>query len=507
MRVMVADDEMLARETLILILKEIQSHDMDITEARNGEELVRLASELQPDVAFVDIRMPGMSGLEAMQELLTRTPSTRWIVMTGFAEFDYARQALQLGALDYLLKPVEPDDVSQIIRRAAEQISQERQSAIRKFEWSVTSLWHQREPLKEEPSTVLLDGGMWHGFLLFDDGPLSPPDAALTENAMNDVEGIHDWSLNLQAAWEAEHGSGELLHGRIRLGPGEYAWIMKVPEHKTETRVRQLPDWLAARMAGSSPVTMVASGKHGSFSSLREELHELQALSYLRNIAGKDGRLRADDLRALAAQPAAVRLGESADRMLKAYARGDYVQFTSNWDRLKPLLHREAPDGDVLAERLTACLYSRLSEAAGLPAEAGGDPVRLLELLAGKAGELLLRKKADGDPGGKDWLRKAVRYVECHYCGDITVSGVAERFDVSPNHFSTLFHKKMDVTFIQYVTRLRMMKAKELLSVSGMKVNEAAEQVGYYSSRHFTNLFKAYAGCCPSDYVKKLQTR
>ena len=116
MRVLIADDESLARSSLRTILQELQIPLRIVGEAANGEELIELVKQYTPDIVFVDIRMPKVNGLEAIRVGKTFSPHTRWFILTGFSEFDYAKEAIRLEAADYLLKPVDPAELENISR-------------------------------------------------------------------------------------------------------------------------------------------------------------------------------------------------------------------------------------------------------------------------------------------------------------------------------------------------------------------------------------------------------
>lgn len=121
------------------------------------------------------------------------------------------------------------------------------------------------------------------------------------------------------------------------------------------------------------------------------------------------------------------------------------------------------------------------------------------------AGGRPLAEKAKKDNANPDLVNRTIDYIEQNYAGELTIVGIAEALHVTPNHLSSLFHKRMGVTFMQYLTRLRMLKAKELLADPSTQVQQAAEQVGYFSSRHFTKLFKEFFDCYPSEYKRNLK--
>jgi YesN/AraC family two-component response regulator len=106
MRLLIADDERPARFVLRSFLEELGFAPDSIEEASGGRELVEAATSRRPDCAFVDVRMPGIDGLAAIEEAAPSCPATRWVIVSSHAEFEYARLAIRLGVTEYLLKPV-----------------------------------------------------------------------------------------------------------------------------------------------------------------------------------------------------------------------------------------------------------------------------------------------------------------------------------------------------------------------------------------------------------------
>lgn len=117
MRFLVADDERPARFVLRSMLEELGFDPASVAEAASGAELVAAAAELKPACAFVDVRMPGLDGLAAIEAAAPSTPATRWVVVSSFAEFEYAKTAIRLGVGEYLLKPVRPEELSACLSR------------------------------------------------------------------------------------------------------------------------------------------------------------------------------------------------------------------------------------------------------------------------------------------------------------------------------------------------------------------------------------------------------
>ncbi len=115
MKILIADDEKLVRYSLVSILENLGLPDLEIIEAENGRELVEKVVKFQPDGGFVDIRMPGVSGLDALDKLKKERAEfyahTTWFLLTGFADFEFARKAITVDVENYLLKPVSAEEV------------------------------------------------------------------------------------------------------------------------------------------------------------------------------------------------------------------------------------------------------------------------------------------------------------------------------------------------------------------------------------------------------------
>lgn len=128
-RVLIADDETLERETLADIVERRFEHEVTIQTAENGRRAADTAVLWGADLILMDIEMPGMNGLDAARAVLKQRPECKVIFVTAYSLFQYAHEAMHLGACDYLLKPVDPDEVEASIRKAIRQIKAGRRLA------------------------------------------------------------------------------------------------------------------------------------------------------------------------------------------------------------------------------------------------------------------------------------------------------------------------------------------------------------------------------------------
>lgn len=125
-RLLIADDEKLEREALAGLVQRRFEREVALEVAENGRKAADTAVLWGADLILMDIEMPGMSGLDAARAVLAQRPSCRVIFVTAYSLFQYAHEAVHLGACDYLLKPVDPDELEASVRRAMRQIETER---------------------------------------------------------------------------------------------------------------------------------------------------------------------------------------------------------------------------------------------------------------------------------------------------------------------------------------------------------------------------------------------
>ena len=151
-RLLIADDERLEREALAeMVTRRFVEHEIVLEEAENGRKAADTAILWGADLILMDIEMPGMNGLDAARAVLAQRPGCRVIFVTAYSLFQYAHEAVHLGACDYLLKPVDPDELEASIRRAIRQIETER-----KLE-ALAPVQQEQEP--EAPAAPHEEGG------------------------------------------------------------------------------------------------------------------------------------------------------------------------------------------------------------------------------------------------------------------------------------------------------------------------------------------------------------
>lgn len=148
-KILIADDEPKIRRGLHAQIDRLNLEAEVICEAEDGEVALEAAERLRPDILLVDINMPFMNGLDFIAAIRRTRADAKIIVITGYEEFDYARRALEMNVHAYLLKPIEVDELRNVLLEAIDQLETERERS-RHFEWAISQIGNRREFLREE---------------------------------------------------------------------------------------------------------------------------------------------------------------------------------------------------------------------------------------------------------------------------------------------------------------------------------------------------------------------
>lgn len=117
-RIMLADDEGIVLDSLKMIIEKHFPGESQIETAKTGRDVIELAETFRPDIAFMDIQMPGINGIEAIREIKKSSPSTEFIILSAYDKFDYAREAINLGVLEYVNKPFSARSITEVLEKA-----------------------------------------------------------------------------------------------------------------------------------------------------------------------------------------------------------------------------------------------------------------------------------------------------------------------------------------------------------------------------------------------------
>jgi two-component system response regulator YesN len=358
-KVLIVDDEYLERQVMKkIIAEEIKELEL-IGEASNGQEALEIVKQKNVDIILMDIKMPKIDGLEATQKIMNSFSNIKIIIITAYNEFDYAQQALKYGAVDYLLKPVKTEKISEVLNELILDIEEER-------------LYKQLLRHSHDDSE---ESAQFHQEFFIEEKKL--------------------YELVKEGAKEEVNGFVDKLLREIR--------DQDYPLVKFKIRIIEFLVSLSRTINQEAEIDI----HHFYFESLLSESTELNS-----------------------------------------------VEQFAEWVKKKL---------DLVMQKV-ANAYNEIDDNV---------------------------------------IRRTINYIQENYDQDLTLERVAEEVHLNPSYLSHVFKEETGNNFINYLTKIRLEKAQELLKNSKDNITKIANQVGYQNANYFSQVFKKEFGLTPTQYRKE----
>lgn len=501
-------------------------------EAIDGEAGLKLIEEVNPDIVLTDIYMPFMNGMQMIEELKRRNFAGRFIVLSGYNDFEYARTAIRLGVDDYLSKPITIDQIRDVLSSTIEKLeetylkrfqstrdaSANPSENAKKTQWlaSVLNGWEPDQSRESLPFpgeqggyAVMVIEVLWSGRI----SRISLADWNLFKFAVSNIVGevlAEEWP-EASFSWVFGNRSALLLpagDSRGRSGLSAQAEELGILIANRLNEFLRIQIRYACGEAVSS-----REGIKASADEAMQKLLESQEF-FVREEAS--GAVSADMGPASGDE---FSLSDYSQAMKRALEAGDDDEASK---LIRLFLDRRQPEGpgDLAGDQAAAAeLWTLLHNSmviTGASSDKSGEEVLALRELDGVAdrsrieawllAQIKALKKAD-KPLIQEKHRKAVQfmieYIHEHYAEDITLDKMASQLYISKNYLNQLFKKVTGETLTNYVIRVRIEKAKTLLKDGNHLIYEVSEMVGYQNVPYFSTLFKKYCGVSPSDMIKR----
>ncbi|MCQ4088684.1 response regulator transcription factor [Saccharibacillus sp. JS10] len=513
-KVLIVDDEPMIREGLRTIV-DWESEGFKISDtASNGKEGFEKFGQIQPDLTIVDIRMPGMTGLDLIEKVRQNNGTAHFLILSGYAEFDYAKRAIVNGVNGYLLKPVDEVELLDELRRVRDLLEREQAARSAKIEQEaalpkaqlVEELLFEEKPQDENHITKLasalgLSAPAYRVLLVDAHGSIE------TESRQHAV-----FRQRLKESFEEKNGA-------ILFSAGTYIGLLLVRQNHTEcshTLQNQLSDaagelhFHAACGASIDDLTEVSA-------SFREAERLLQARFFFESGSVID---QAAYNQVFADQPTDEDLTESEDmpelgeklyyaldirsrdavqKVLSeleqrlAFRKTDEAGVRSEYARTLSLAMGKLSSGGSsstteLAQNYHSLLLSDVNQAQSYGA--------LKRQIHTRLGEMIDRF---GGANKDTVLKQMIDFIQRNYNENLKLELLADMFGYNSGYLGKLFKNYTGQYFNAFVDKVRVEKAKTLLA-QGLKVHQVAARVGYSNADYFHAKFRKYEGTSPSAY-------
>lgn len=522
--VLLVDDE---EDVIQIIMKKIDWESMGfcvVGYAHNGVEALEMAEELQPDVVMTDIKMPYMDGLTLSRKLKELYRTVKIIIFSGFDEFEYAKEAIQIEVEEYILKPIDAGNLKEVFGRIREKIDREideKRNVDKLREYYMESL----PILQENFYTSLIDGRIPEGeiekYLADYQIRLTGPYyvvSILHISATDIPQNMNSFLLGVSVKKLAEeHMEGE-WKSRILMYLGDILIITQLEEQEQITVFTDFMDQLC-RLAKHVCEATVTAGIGYVCNNLPDIRLSWQGARSAVSYRVLYGNARAINIAEIDPMENVDERWEEQEiqKILKKIRMGSSEELETE---ISHCIHRFVQNGTtiqkyqifimgLLTEIFRFCNNNQF-DSTEFYGEKGETFERCMQMESPEELEQWLLKiceklretvQQERQASTRSFVSKAIEYVQEHYSDrNITIESICRELGVSAAYFSTVFKKETGKTFIGFLTDYRMEKAVELLMTTGDKTYIIAEKVGYADPNYFSYAFKKQYSMSPSKY-------
>lgn len=529
---LVVDDEFNIRDGIATAVP-WESMNVTVTGvAENGIAALRCVEQTVPDIVITDISMDGMDGLELTARLRAAHPDIKIIILSGYDEFEYAKRAMELKVSTYLLKPVSPDELMEAVKKMIDEIGGEarQRERLMSLEFEVRI---NREAMLDRLLQDLVNG------------------VVVLRSELGERLSLLEMEMDCQCAaciLVAPDGYSDL---KERLGPRGMRLLQQRMNRLTEEvlgecgRVWSFPDAdgrLGVILCGLLQGRRIR-GLAPALEKLRDSVRRLLEITCTIAVGGIvtdilqapltwNQAKKALDFRIMTGADAIIQIDD-----VETLSR---TQFRYPHEQERRLL-ASLPDADETALREVIGAFFEEAGAGGL----ARDPMRIIvmQLFAAMAGRFMdlgidihrVHEPELMDPykaierfetvdAIRNWMtnvavlsanelrerrtssvksvvEKAVSFIEAR-CGDpdLSLNAIADHVYLNPAYLSKLFKQETGENYLEFLTRLRMEKARQLLRETNLRAADIGIRVGYPNAQYFTTLFRKHTGKTPGEY-------
>lgn len=534
LKVFLVEDEVVVREGIKNHIDWLQEGFVFVGEASDGELAYPMIQKTKPDIVITDIKMPFMDGLSLSRLIKAEFPAVKILILSGYDEFEYAKEAISIGIADYLVKPVTGDMLLKAVKRVAKTIQEEKiqieyMETFRREMLENEHLERQRffnDLISSKSQTLeLLEKGKRlnidlsaciYNIILFKVTLTDEDEQEYSEDLIDVGEKVEALAAGKQEI---------IMFDRPTEG---WAFLIKETAERSIAEIQEYYLKEIEKIITAHPSVKYFGAVGMQVNRLRNlpmSFHEAcRAFAYRYILSGnqvmsydalQDNKLTQET--DINFNPLVIRKLDRKvlEGFLKSGSRSEINQFLEEYfynvgeKNLESMLIRQY----IVMDMYFSCVsfVESLGHNLGKITELSGDFQKaaanfstldntkqyfrsLIEEVIGIRDLVSMKKYSS-------LIENAQKYIKDNYQNEeISLNAVAASVNLSPSHFSTIFSQEAGQTFIEYLTGVRMDKAKELLRCSGMKSSEIAYAIGYKDPHYFSYIFKKMQNCTPKEF-------
>ncbi|MCF0242702.1 MAG: response regulator [Treponema sp.] len=511
--VLACDDEQIAIDSLKFIFEKNFQGEVNLYTSLSGFEALNIVKNNDIDIIFMDINMPGMNGLETIKLIMSMKPESLIIVLSAFDTFQYAQEALNLGAFRYITKPVNRNTIIQTARNAMNQVDNNKGNSLSSDEIQK----------KLELVSPMIESDFFYSCAFCTENEdLTPYLSYFDIKDKNYVFAAIEFpALSEEVKREAHLKIREITQeaGKCIIGSFMNNRVLLLltfnKESFFEGKMRELFNSLHTLYT----IKINRKIRTGVSSVCTKEIqfkdYYNQAVTALNNTSEKSSLIFFDDISSTIDKSQSVQ--NSAERIYKRLKIGDVEAvrfFTASF--LKDLESQSSSNTDKWKFQIIELLvnvktitkeinkefddspfessFSEISKADSVSEVSDYVTKRLIDAVS------FLNKSINEKENPV--IKKVCDYINLHLSSDFSLEDAAQDAGISPFYLSKLFKEEMNDTFVNYVTNMKMKKASRLLLETEMSIKEITAATGYNDQNYFSKIFKNKFDSTPSEYRK-----
>lgn len=496
------------------IKQKIENYSTEIEvvgEAHNGMEALSLIEQLKPDIVFTDIRMPVMDGLKLIAEVKKTHMDIHFVIISGYDEFEYARQAIKLGVSDYILKPVTQETINEILDKITVYIKARASQHKKKILQEILNLGSSKVMSNKDFScqyffTVLFCAGSFSNHVIDYTNPNN-----FLWSKINCSELVSGHLPRNVFSWCFD---GKSLNEMILL-------LGITQEFKFD--VSNVIEPVNSKLLSSNiPVTIAVSKRIGSINDIGIETQNTRMFLRKNLILGKPGIIFTDTSNSGTNEKNTI-LDAALEKKLTTFIQSNQKTLFLNeirkiadyWERnnykqynienslkyIAYLCNKIALEEPDFSSDFKLEIEEILCIAKDYPALLQGMNSFFSQFFPESADSRQKREPM------KEIVEKVKNYIKSNYAKQITINDIADMVNVDPCYLSKTFKNLKGISPMEYLTNLRIEKSKDLImNDSGLMLKDIADIVGYANQYYFSRIFKIVTGLSPSEFKNSKQT-
>lgn len=506
-KVLIVDDEEIERRSMHVILSDA-FQDIEIKEARNGRTAVEIASTFKPDLVLMDIKMPGIDGLGAIEQIKKNLSTAKFIMVTAYDTFTYAKQAIKLGVKDYILKPSKASEINTIVGQVIEQIKQEKELNKNQV----------KQNLHFEKSKRIIETDMITQ-LLFDHVHDVHIDMVMEMLEIKPADQVFVLVILLPEGLESKYPA---MINRIKQAGDVWVGALYGKQFPVIIFLDQQKNFRSqainvVRHAFKKYQQTIDQGWVIGIGNVYDSLDHVQK-SYQEALIAMIDMDRTNHYRFYQDIPIGA---NDCDRQLDKYRNQQFFDQVrlGEWDSISEKIatliqcyeKEQAPLKDTQQKILELVwMIARLLDEMNvhldwkslkLYSETYQQFIEEIRLFLNRLKEKYetYQQNLEGDT-----IKQIKQYIIDHSSEEISLDLLADRVGLSTIYISKMFKAKLGINYIDFLTECRIEKAKVLIQDPRKSIKEISFDVGYHDPNYFSKVFKKSTGVSPMTYREKI---